>query len=298
MSGWAAREGAGDLAVPVVHTYHALGLTKRRHQGGSDTSPGAREPVERMLAQRCERIVATSHEEMFELVRLGSQPQRLSLVPCGVDHQHFDETCDRSAWDHVWSRSRRVLVVSRLVERKGIDDVVTALAAVPDAELLIAGGPERCRLDGEPEAQRLLAVARRHGVEDRVRLLGRVDRADLPTLYRSADVVVCTPWYEPFGLVALEAMACGVPVVASAVGGLVDTVLDGVTGILVPPHRPDVIAHAVTGLLDAPAQRARFGSAGAARARLRYGWPTIATETVRAYERARAQLSSIRLEVG
>ena len=107
---------------------------------------------------------------------------------------------------------------------------------------------------------------------------------DLPPLYRSADAVVCVPWYEPFGIVPLEAMACGVPVVAAAVGGLTDTVVDGVTGVLVPPRRPDALAGALTALLADPPGRVEMGIAGAARARARYGWRRVAVATAQAYE--------------
>jgi glycosyltransferase involved in cell wall biosynthesis len=120
-------------------------------------------------------------------------------------------------------------------------------------------------------------------VADRVRLLGRVGRADLPALYRSADLVVNVPWYEPFGIVPLEAMACGVPVVVSAVGGLVDSVVDGVTGVHVPPRRPALLAGPVAGLLADPERRAILGAAGARRARRRYGWDRIAGSTLDVY---------------
>jgi glycosyltransferase involved in cell wall biosynthesis len=284
MSGWAARHAAASTGVPVVHTYHALGITKRREQGTRDTSPDDRLAVEEGLARRCERIVATSNEEIFELVRMGAVRSRLALVPCGVDLARFRP--DGPAACRAPDR-RRVLVVSRLVERKGIADVVRAVAALPGTELVVAGGPGVERLDADPEARRLHALASHLGVADRVRLLGRVAPDGLPALYRSADAVVCAPWYEPFGLVALEAMACGVPVVATAVGGLVDTVIHGVTGVHVPPRRPEQLTDALGRLLDDRDHARRLGAAGAARAQARYGWPTIARETARVYESAR-----------
>src|SRR5207342_929526 len=143
--------------------------------------------------------------------------------------------------------------------------------------------PPAGELAGDPEARRLTALAERAGVAGRVRLLGRVGRGDLPSLYRSADLVVNVPWYEPFGIVPLEAMACGVPVVASAVGGLVDTVVDGVTGAHVPPRRPGLLAAALAGLLADPERRADLGAAGSLRARRRYGWDRIARSTLEVY---------------
>ena len=279
MSGRAALAAARPLGIPVVQTFHALGIVKRRHQGARDTSPATRLREEAILAENVDRIVATCSDEVFELVRMGAELRRVAVVPCGVDLELFradGPTTPRSV-------GCRLLVVSRLVERKGIGDVVTALARLPGVELVVAGGPPAGELGRDPEARRLAAVAERVGVADRVRLLGRVGRADLPALYRSADLVVNVPWYEPFGIVPLEAMACGVPVVVSAVGGLVDSVVDGVTGVHVPPRRPALLADAVAGLLADPERRAALGATGARRAGRRYGWDRIAGSTQEVY---------------
>jgi glycosyltransferase involved in cell wall biosynthesis len=281
MSGVAAMGLARSLRLPTAITFHALGSVKRRQQGDRDTSPPERIAVERALVRAADRILATSNEEIFELVRLGAKRPAIALVPCGVDTAQFRPDGPVAVRDS--ALSFRVVVVSRLVERKGIGNVIAALARVPDTELVIAGGPERRRLQGDPEAGRLAALATEHGVRDRVTFLGRIERTDVPALLRSADVVACTPWYEPFGMVALEAMACGVPVVATAVGGLVDSVLDGVTGALVPPRDVDRLADELRTLLEDPARRARLGRAGVQRARSRYDWATVAHDTVRAY---------------
>jgi D-inositol-3-phosphate glycosyltransferase len=160
---------------------------------------------------------------------------------------------------------------------------VTALADVPRAELVVAGGPSAGGLRRDPQARRLLALARRIGVADRVQLCGRIDRDRVPALMRSADVVACVPWYEPFGIVPLEAMACGIPVVASAVGGLIDTVVHGVSGLHVPPRSPEAIAAAVNRLLDDRRLAARLSREGVMRVRARYGWDTVAAASLRAY---------------
>src|SRR5439155_25029782 len=117
-------------------------------------------------------------------------------------------------------------------------------------------------LERDVEYRRLRRAAAEVGVADRVRFLGGVRRERVAPLIRSADVVACVPWYEPFGMTALEAMACGVPVLATAVGGLVDTVVDGVTGVHVPPRRPDQVAQALRTLLENPELRAAMGAAG------------------------------------
>jgi D-inositol-3-phosphate glycosyltransferase len=281
MSGLAALRAGRPLGLPVVQTFHALGVVKRRHQGAKDTSPPSRIRDERFLARQADRIVATCSDEVFELVRMGADLHRVTVVPCGVDLGLFRPDGPAEPRD---PGRPRLLVVSRLVERKGIGNVITALAELPETELVIAGGPPADRLDQDPEARRLTALAERFGMAGRVRLRGQVEPGDLPALYRSADLVVCVPWYEPFGIVPLEAMACGVPVVASAVGGLVDSVVDGVVGVHVPPRRPDLLARALAGLLADPARRAALGAAGARRARRRYGWDRIARATLEVYD--------------
>ncbi len=280
MSGRASLAAARPLGIPVVQTFHALGVVKRRHQGKKDTSPPERLAEEEKIINGADRIVATCSDEVFELLRLGADPHRISVVPCGVDLDLFrpeGPTEKRSAGTH------RLVVVSRLVERKGVGNVISALPDVPGTELVIAGGPDARALEDDTEARRFRALARSLGVQDRVHLRGRLSRESVPALMRSADAVVCVPWYEPFGIVPLEAMACGVPVVISAVGGLVDSVVDGVTGLHVPPRRPDRLAAALRSLLADPELRASLGAAGVRRARSRYGWARIADATLEAY---------------
>jgi D-inositol-3-phosphate glycosyltransferase len=156
---------------------------------------------------------------------------------------------------------------------------------VPGAELLIAGGGDATT---EAEHARLTAIAEACGVRERVRLVGQVPRQDVAALLRSADVVVTVPWYEPFGMVPLEAMACGVPVITSAVGGHLDTVVDGRTGVLVPPRDPDALARRLRQLLGDPERRSALGAAAAVHARSRYGWDRIARDTERLYQRVLA----------
>jgi glycosyltransferase involved in cell wall biosynthesis len=171
------------------------------------------------------------------------------------------------------------------VPRKGVDTVISALAALPgDVELVVAGGPSAAGLDDDPEVARLRALAASAGVAGRVRFLGAVAHDALPALYRSADAVACVPTYEPFGLVPLEAMACGRPVVAAEVGGLADTVVDGVTGHHVPPGNPGAVAAALAALRDDPRRARAMGRAGRRRAEAKYGWDRVAAAHEQVYD--------------
>ncbi|HTI34611.1 MAG TPA: glycosyltransferase, partial [Miltoncostaea sp.] len=175
--------------------------------------------------------------------------------------------------------------------------VVRALPDLPGVELVVAGGPPPGRLADDPEAVRLRAIADELGVADRVDLRGGIERTAVPPLMRSAIAVVCAPWYEPFGIVPLEAMACGVPVVAASVGGMIDSVVHDVTGVHVPPHDPGRIAAAVRGLLDEPERRDALGRAGVARARERYTWDRVAAGTLDAYAACGARARTAAREV-
>jgi D-inositol-3-phosphate glycosyltransferase len=286
MSAWAATRAVRWRNLPLVVTYHALGSVTRRYQGPADTSPLNRIRVEVAVAGAADRIVATATEEVRELALLGVPSSKVSVVPCGVDLEHFTPAATKDASPSVPPRScrYRLLSVGRLAPRKGYETAIEALTWLPETELLIAGGADRGDVTPEPERDRLVAVAERLGVGDRVRLVGHIARADMPALLRSADLVVCSPWYEPFGIVPLEAMACGVPVVASAVGGMLDTVVDGVTGTLVTPRDPVALAEVVGSLLDAPSRRAEFARAGLDRVRSCYSWDRIAADTAAVYE--------------
>jgi glycosyltransferase involved in cell wall biosynthesis len=290
MSAVAALDAARGLGIPVVHTFHALGTVKRRHQGDKDTSPPDRLAIERRIARDVDRIIATCTDEVFELRRMDADRRRISVVPCGVDLARFGTSGPAASGGSAGPAEpggaprHRLVAACRLVERKGIADAVAALAEVPEAELHVAGGPDASELGADPEARRLRELADRLGVCDRLVLRGRVDRDAMPGLLRSAAAVVCVPWYEPFGIVPLEAMAVGVPVVATAVGGQIDSVVHGVTGIHVPPRDPPALAAALRDLLADPARRAELGRQGRRRARRLYDFDRIAGSTREVYE--------------
>ena len=279
MSGLASLDAAWPLGIPVAHTFHALGVVKRRHQGDADTSPAERDAVERRLVAEADRVIATCSDEVFELRRLGADRNALTVVPCGVDVDRFTPARELPDGDPV------VLVAARLVPRKGIEDAVRALAHLPEAvRLEVIGGPDASELDADPEARRLRAIAEELGVAGRLRLLGRVGRDAMPAAFRRAWVVACPAHYEPFGIVPLEAMASGVPIVATAVGGHVDSVVDGSTGLHVPPEDPEALAGALGALIADPERRRRMGEIGARRARRRFAWERVAHATHDVYQ--------------
>ncbi|MCC3330753.1 glycosyltransferase [Nocardia abscessus] len=279
-SGLAAELASRAHGIPVVLTFHGLGTVQRRCEGLADPSPRSRIRFERLIATRAAHVVATCSEEVAELARMGVPRFRISMVPCGVDLTTF--TPEGAAADR--HATYRLVAAGELVRRSGFDPVIKALPDLPDTELVIAGGPAADDED-DAEGRRLRRIASDHGVRERLRLAGSVSRPMLPRLYRSADVVLCTPWYEPSGRVALEAMACGKPVVATAVGGLLDTVVDGVTGRFASPPEPDAIARAVRPLLTDSTLRETWGAAGYQRAASRNSWDRVATETLSAYHR-------------
>jgi glycosyltransferase involved in cell wall biosynthesis len=305
MSGMATLDAAArvDLELgghlPVVQTFHALGVVKRRQQGASDTSRPERSFLEPDVARRVDAIVATCSDEAFELKAFGVRASRIAVVPCGVDTSLFTPT------GPVAPRTERLrlLTVSRLVPRKGVGNAIEALARLVqrgiDAELVVIGGAgDADHLAQEPEIDRLQRVIVDEGLQDRVLLAGGVPHDELPAWYRSADVVVCAPWYEPFGIVPVEAMASGRAVVATRVGGLIDTVVADGTGVHVPPRDPGALATAVGALLADPDRRHRYEQAGRRRATTRYTWRRIAEDTSRVYERLAARERAAKLLAG
>jgi len=274
-SGMAALPVARDIGVPVVQTFHSLGGHGRPLRPQTGCMPG-RLRVERSLTGLAGRLIATSSSQADELVQLGAPRRRVRVVPHGVNTDEFNPSGpaltrgDRS----------RVVLTGPLEPQLGVDDAVLALAAVPEAELVLAGnfGPR------DRNQTRLLDLAVRRRVAGRLHLLPQLPGDRMPQLLRSADVVVCVPWHERFGVVALEAMACARPVVASPVGGLADTVVNGVTGAHVPPRRPDALASALRQVLGSPTMSQAFGIAGRDRVMARYRWNSIAESTMAIYQ--------------
>lgn len=267
-SGVASVLAANGLDVPVVQTFHALGAV--RDQVDGQAVPEARLSTERLIGREASRVVAGCTEEKAQLVRLGVPRPRIAVVPPGVDIRRFKPDGPR-----LHGRLPHRLVAPAA----GAEDVITALRSVWDTELVVVGGRAS-------DVRGLREHARTQGVGDRVRLVGRVPRVAIPALLRSADVVVCGGSDESAGVAPLEAMACGVPVVAATVGAATDTVVDGVTGLLVPPEDPRTLARVLRPLLADEARRDAYGIAAADRVEARYSTVRIAAETVRVYRQA------------
>ncbi|GIF70292.1 glycosyl transferase [Asanoa ishikariensis] len=276
-SGLAAITAGKQTGVPVVESYHELASAARR--GDAFSGPPQRIGYERVLGRAVDRVVAQSQDELRELVRMGVPRSHLVLIPGGVDDELFQP--EGPARDR--GPRRRVLSVGALTARKGHEDVISALRLVPDAECVVVGGPPAESLDTDPAARELRELADRYDVGDRVRLVGRVPRLEMPLWYRSADLLVAAPWYEPFGLSPLEAMACGVPVIGTAVGGIAETVVEGLTGDLVPVRDPRALGTAIRHLLGDPVRHLAYATAAIDRARQVYSWKRVAGQLAAVY---------------
>ncbi|MBI2383503.1 MAG: glycosyltransferase family 1 protein [Gammaproteobacteria bacterium] len=295
MSGEAAQAPAAARGIPLVMTFHALGRVRRQHQAGADRFPDERFAIEERLARGAARVVAECAQDRDDLLNLyGADPERIDVVPCGFDPAEIGPL------DRRWARAQLgwdagafiVLQLGRLVPRKGVANVIRGVAALRErhrvnARLYVVGGNSEIPNEvATPEIGRLRRLAAALGVADRVHFVGRRARRVLSLYYSAADVFVTTPWYEPFGITPVEAMACGTPVVGADVGGIRSTVLDGLTGLLVPPEDPAALADSLARLHADPALRARLGEAGRRRANRCFTWKRVAQQMVAVYERA------------
>lgn len=289
LSGHAALAAAAGAGLPVVQTLHALGAVERRHGVIALTVARDRDAVERRLVREADRLIATCSAEHAELEALGCGSGRVSIVPAGFDGDVFHPRSDER-WFEVDRTAGPVelVAVGRLLPRAGLADVVRAVADLPGTRLTIVGGPRPDRLEGDPHHRELRELARGLGVAPRVRFTGGRPAAEVADVLRSADLFVAAPWYQPFGIAPVEAMGCGVPVVATAVGGLLDTVVDGGTGVLVPPHDHVALAAMIEALARQPELRHELGARAAWRAHRRFTWPAVARSVADVYQRTLA----------
>jgi len=280
LSGWVGHRLARAWGVPHVVSFHTLGEVKIRARVG-EREPLLRRQTEAAIARSAQAIIASTPEERTHLVRYYSAPARgIYVIPCGVDLSLFHPVDPHQARAELgWNGAHTLLFVGRLDPLKGTDLLLETAARLEVGNwlLTIVGGEP-----GEPEMARLRRRAGELGIAPRVRFTGAVPQERLPLFYSAADVCVVPSHYESFGLVALEALACGTPVVASPVGGLKTTVRDGHNGFHILGHCPEAFAERLELLLTNHNLRRALGAAGPPSVRP-FAWPAIARRVLAVY---------------
>ncbi|MBW8806770.1 MAG: D-inositol-3-phosphate glycosyltransferase [Catenulisporales bacterium] len=299
--GWLAKERWG---VPLIHSMHTLGKVKNAALAlGDDPEPTARLVGEDQVVDAADRLIANTDQEASELVRLyGADPDRVSTVNPGVDLERFCPGNKRAARSMVGlpQDAAVLLFVGRIQPLKAPDVLLRAaaelIARAPERReklvVAVVGGPSG---SGLAEPTHLHRLARRLGIADVVRFVKPVDQTRLADWYRAADVAVVPSYSESFGLVAIEAQACGTPVVAARVGGLATAVADGRSGTLVTGHDPADYATAIARLLDSPRMLAEYGE-NAVRHAARFGWAATAAATADVYSTSMEDLRAARYQ--
>jgi glycosyltransferase involved in cell wall biosynthesis len=279
-SGLAAIGAVRGTEVPVLQTFESLASAERRQLRTADIS-ASRVKLEAAIGRTVAGVLAASEDEADELARLAVPKAAIRIIPAGIDTDLFTRDGDKAERG---SRPRLVAFAPAGTTR-GLESAVRALSQLPEAELVIIGGPDARHLPRTGPFRELAQLATVLRVRNRMTFAGEVGQAELAALLRSADVMISASGYEPAGTGAIQAMACGTPAIVSAVGGHGDAVVDGITGMLVAPDHPAMLAHRVRWLLARPALLQAFGIAAADRARSRYGADRIGQETIAAYER-------------
>jgi phosphoheptose isomerase len=293
MSGLVAADVKRALGLPFVITFHALGRIRRRFQREADEFPDERFRVEDRIVAEADYVIAECPQEEEDLIGLyNADPSRITIIPGGFDPAELWPISKPLARVSLGLRPDEpvILQLGRMVRRKGVDTVIRGFArlrrdhAVP-ARLLVVGGesndPDPA---ATPEIGRLVRIAEEEGVAEHVTFVGRRGRDVLKYYYSAADVFVTTPWYEPFGITPVEAMACGTPVVGSNVGGIKFTVRDGETGYLVPPDDPDALADRVAHVCQNARLLAVFRRQAIRRANDLFTWRNVAMGVAALYE--------------
>lgn len=293
MSGWAALQLSRRLGIPAVQIFHATGKTKRRHQGEADTSPDGRVAVELEVVREIDAIIAQCPCEVAELIDdYGADPAKVTMIPAAVN-THVFRPVPRDDARRVIGLAVEgpvVVYVGRILPRKDVRNLLRASALLMDETsmpldvLLVGGDTVEPNPVVTPEIGELRRLSEELGIADRVHITGKRQTEELRYYYSAGDVVVTTPWYEPFGLTPLEAMASGRPVIGSAVGGITYTVRDGETGLLVPPRDPAALAAALRFLLERPDRRCEMGHAARQRVEQEFTWPLVARRISALYE--------------
>lgn len=255
MSAWVGLRLKVTLKIPLVVTFHALGAVRKQHLQEKDEFPDERIGIEQQVVQQADRIIAECPQDEHDLITLyQADPLKLTTIPCGFSSAEFHPIDKKEARLklEIDSDERILLQLGRMVARKGIDNVIKSLTYLPSTltiRLIIVGGEKKHRLSYNAEYRRLVDLAKQTNLLSKIRFEGAINRKELKYYYAAADLFISTPWYEPFGITPLEAMACGTPVIGSAVGGIKYSVVQGETGVLVPPSDPQALAQAIQHLL-------------------------------------------------
>jgi D-inositol-3-phosphate glycosyltransferase len=293
MSALAAAEIKHAMGIPFVVTFHALGRVRRLHQREADEFPDERFEIEDRVVAEADHIIAECPQDEEDLIRLyNADPGKVTIIPCGFDPRELwpiSKPLARVALQ-LPPDDRIILHVGRMVPRKGIDTVIRGFARLLgdrhlSARLVVVGGEsEEPDPAITPEIGRLQAIAREEGVSDLVTFVGRRGRDVLKYYYSAADIFVTTPWYEPFGITPVEAMACGTPVVGSNVGGIKFTVRDGETGYLVPPDEPAALAERMAHLYRHPKLMSVFRRQAITRVNDLFTWERVGNAVAALYQ--------------
>ncbi|MCX6020414.1 MAG: glycosyltransferase [Chloroflexi bacterium] len=283
LSGWVGGYLRRGWRAPHITMFHTMGAIKNQALPGEGES-NQRVAAERRIVAQADRIIAPSPQERRAAMQLYAAPAgRVEVIPCGVDLERFSPGDRRMARRSLGLGDERLLLfVGRLEPLKGLDILVGALPLLQEAaptRLLVVGGDAQ----SEREFRRIQRQAGELGVTDQITFAGSVPHDALPAYYRAADVCVAPSYYESFGMAAVEAMACGIPVVAARAGGLQSTVRHGETGYLIPWRCPEAYVERLEPLLASDAMRDHFGRAGRAAAQ-QFGWPAVADRTLALFE--------------
>jgi D-inositol-3-phosphate glycosyltransferase len=297
MSGITARDLQRAWGIPVVHMFHTLGLMKQRIARAPHEAEGDyRIQGEREVLRLANRIIAATPAEMAQLQWLyDTDDKKVTIIPPGVDISHFYPipTDEAKEFIGVPGVDRMMLFVGRIEPLKGVDTLIQAISLIRQQGALdhhcclgvsiIGGEPDASPETRTDEMNRLQQLADCQGLEDMVAFLGRRGQDTLPYYYSAADVVVMPSHYESFGMVALEAMACGTPVIATQVGGLAFLVRDGITGFHIPVDDPAALAEKLIIILEDHDLRAQM-SQQAAEIAYNYAWEKIAASMKTLYQ--------------
>jgi D-inositol-3-phosphate glycosyltransferase len=293
MSALVAADIKKALDVPFVVTFHALGRVRRQYQGPDDGFPDERLEIEDRVVAEADRILAECPQDEEDLIRLyNADPAKIAVVPCGFDPSELSPISKPLARFalNLPPDERVILQLGRMVPRKGVETVVRGLGRlvrqhdIPTRLLIVGGESDEPDPAVTPEIGRLMRVAEEEGVADYVTFVGRRGREALKYYYSAADVFVTVPWYEPFGITPVEAMACGTPVVGSDVGGIKFSVRDGETGYLVPPKDPDRLGERLAHLYRHPKLLALLSRQAVRRANDLFTWGRITELMAEVYE--------------